>query len=126
VLEDTVLFARCLALQLEMGVGTLADAFARSEALRRARIDAAYKESSAVVKTVLDAGALGHTIKCFVVPYFLAWTRAKRERHFVEDVTSCSLEVGPEREKGLVATYGVPVGAAVAVAAAAWWVVSAT
>jgi len=91
VLEDTVLFARCLARQQELGEGTLKDAFERYEGLRRARIDAAFKESQAVVKTVLDAGWVGHRIKCFVVPWFLWWTRGSREKHFIEDVTTSDL-----------------------------------
>lgn len=91
VLEDTVLFARCLARQQELGDGTFKDAFDAYERLRRARIDAAFKESAAVVKTVQDAGWLGHRIKCFVVPWFLWWTRASREKHFIEDVTTSEL-----------------------------------
>lgn len=91
VLEDTVLFARCVARQQELGTGSLGDAFAAYERLRRARIDAAFVESGAVVKTVQDAGWLGHTIKCFVVPWFLWWTRSKREKHFIEDVTTSDL-----------------------------------
>lgn len=105
VLEDTVLFARCLWAE-----GTVEAAFKRYEALRRPRIDAAFKESQAVVKTVRDAGAVGHRIKCLIVPYFLAFTRKKREKHFIEDVTTCSLE--PEVEK---AGSGVVVPAAVGV-----------
>lgn len=91
VLEDTVLFARCLARQQELGDGELKDAFAKYEGLRRPRIDAAFKESAAVVKTVQDAGWLGHRIKCFVVPWFLWWTRASREKHFIDDVTTSEL-----------------------------------
>lgn len=91
VLEDTVLFARCVARQQELGTGELKDAFAAYEGLRRARIDAAFKESAAVVKTVQDAGWVGHRIKCFVVPWFLWWTRPSREKHFIEDVTTSDL-----------------------------------
>lgn len=91
VLEDTVLFARCLARQQELGTGTFKDAFDAYERLRRDRIDAAFKESAAVVKTVQDAGWVGHRIKCFVVPWFLWWTRASREKHFIEDVTTSDL-----------------------------------
>lgn len=91
VLEDTVLFARSLARQQELGTGTFTDAFAAYERLRRERIDAAFKESGAVVKTVQDAGWLGHTIKCFIVPWFLWFTSGKREKHFVEDVTTSDL-----------------------------------
>lgn len=91
VLEDTVLFARSLARQQELGTGTYSDAFAAYERSRRARIDAAFKESAAVVKTVQDAGWIGHTIKCFIVPWFLWWTRPSREKHFTEDVTTSEL-----------------------------------
>jgi salicylate hydroxylase len=91
VLEDTVLFARCLARQQELGTGTFSDAFEAYERLRRDRINAAFKESGAVVKTVQDAGWLGHKIKCFVVPWFLWFTSGKREKHFAEDVTTSDL-----------------------------------
>ncbi|KAG9664495.1 FAD/NAD(P)-binding domain-containing protein, partial [Aureobasidium melanogenum] len=91
VLEDTVLFARCLARQQELGTGSFSDAFAAYERLRRDRINAAFKESGAVVKTVQDAGWLGHKIKCFVVPWFLWFTSGKREKHFTEDVTTSDL-----------------------------------
>jgi salicylate hydroxylase len=124
VLEDTVLFARCLGLQQDMGTGTLADAFMRYERLRRDRINAAFKESSAVVKTVQDAGVVGHTIKCFVVPYFLAFTRKKREKHFIEDVTTSSLDVTKVEEKTLAQSYAVPAGAVAVLAAAVWWFVA--
>jgi salicylate hydroxylase len=91
VLEDTVLFARCLARQQELGDRGFEDAFAAYERLRRDRINAAFKESGAVVKTVQDAGWLGHKIKCFIVPWFLYFTSGKRERHFTEDVTTSDL-----------------------------------
>ena len=38
-----------------------------------------------------DAGWLGHAIKKNIVPWFLWWTRAKREGHFVEDVTTSDI-----------------------------------
>lgn len=92
VFEDTVIFSRCLAKWLEDGKpGTMKDAFDHYERLRRARIDAAFNESQAVVKTVSDAGWLGHTIKTYVVPWFLWWTRQTREKHFIEDVTTSPL-----------------------------------
>ncbi|KAI5198865.1 hypothetical protein AUEXF2481DRAFT_37139 [Aureobasidium subglaciale EXF-2481] len=91
VLEDTVLFARCVARQQELGTGSFKDAFRAYERLRRDRINAAFKESGAVVKTVQDAGWLGHKIKCFIVPWFLWFTSGKRERHFTEDVTTSDL-----------------------------------
>lgn len=94
VFEDTVLFARCLCRWMELGrPGTMKEgAFDKYELLRRARIDAAFEESKAVVRTVSDAGWLGHTIKTYVVPWFLWWTRGQREKHFVEDVTT--IDVG--------------------------------
>jgi len=112
VLEDTVLFARCVALQQERGGGGLVEAFARYEGLRRTRIEAAFGESLAVVKTVKDAGAVGHRIKCLIVPWFLWWTRAKRERHFVEDVTTCSLEVVGNGDEDGRLPFIVPAAAA--------------
>ena len=93
VFEDTVLFSRCLSRWMELGrPGTMKEgAFDKYETLRRARIDAAFEESKAVVRTVSDAGWLGHTIKTYIVPWFLWWTRAKREKHFIEDVTTSEL-----------------------------------
>jgi salicylate hydroxylase len=44
-----------------------------------------------VVKTVQDTPWLGHKIKMNVVPWYLWWTRAYREKHFVEDVTTCDI-----------------------------------
>ena len=128
VLEDTVLFARCLFEYPNPPTGVdesknteamLASAFARYEALRRPRIEAAFKESAAVVKTVQDAGAVGHRIKCVVVPWFLWFTRAKREKHFIEDVTTCSLE--PEVPKAAIGKVAVPVAAVGAIVAVAAW-----
>ena len=67
------------------------EAFDAYEKLRRARIAAAFEESKSVVATVSDAGWLGHTIKTYVVPWFLWFTRATREKHFVEDVTTTDI-----------------------------------
>ncbi|KAF2702929.1 FAD/NAD(P)-binding domain-containing protein [Pleomassaria siparia CBS 279.74] len=94
VFEDGVLFARCLARWMEKGVGErgeVKEAFNAYERLRRDRIDIAFDESQSVVKTVQDAGWLGHMIKMRVVPWYLWWTRGYREKHFVEDVTTCEL-----------------------------------
>ncbi|WPG98978.1 Hypothetical protein R9X50_00178000 [Acrodontium crateriforme] len=92
VFEDTVLFARCLTRWIEKGKpNTMKEAFDAYEKLRRARIDVAFEESKSVVKTVSDAGWLGHTIKTFVVPWYLWFTRAYREKHFVEDVTTVDI-----------------------------------
>ncbi|KAF2255260.1 FAD/NAD(P)-binding domain-containing protein [Trematosphaeria pertusa] len=94
VFEDGVLFARCLARWMEKGGEKMApvkEAFDAYEKLRRARIETAYDESQSVVKTVLDAGWLGHKIKLNVIPWYLWWTRGYREAHFIEDVTSCEL-----------------------------------
>tara|TARA_R110002003_G_scaffold97_30_gene7985 strand:+ start:12096 stop:13385 length:1290 start_codon:yes stop_codon:yes gene_type:complete len=94
VFEDGVLFARCLARWMEgrrqEGV-PVKDAFDAYEKLRRARIDTAWNESQSVVKTVQDTPWWGHKIKMNVVPWYLWWTRAYREKHFVEDVTTCDL-----------------------------------
>jgi salicylate hydroxylase len=94
VFEDGVLFARCLAKWMESrreeGVA-VKEAFDAYETLRRARIDTAFDESQSVVKTVQDTPWLGHKIKMNVVPWYLWWTRAYREKHFVEDVTSCDI-----------------------------------
>ena len=43
------------------------------------------------MRTVSDAGWLGHTIKTYVVPWFLWWTRSYREKHFIEDVTTTDI-----------------------------------
>lgn len=94
VFEDGVLFARCLARWMqgrrEQGV-PVKEAFDAYEKLRRARIETAWEESQSVVKTVRDTPWWGHWIKMGVVPWYLWWTGAKRERHFVEDVTACEL-----------------------------------
>jgi 2-polyprenyl-6-methoxyphenol hydroxylase-like FAD-dependent oxidoreductase len=94
VFEDGVLFARCLAKWMDgrrqEGV-PVKDAFDAYEKLRRARIDTAWDESQSVVKTVQDTPWWGHKIKMNVVPWYLWWTRAYREKHFVEDVTTCEL-----------------------------------
>ena len=94
VFEDGVLFARCLARWMETGRDEGVppkEAFDAYEKLRRARIDAAFDESQSVVKTVQDTPWLGHKIKMNVVPWYLWWTRSYREKHFVEDVTTCTL-----------------------------------
>lgn len=108
VFEDGVIFARCLGRWMERreevfstsspstsdskeGVPPVKEAFDVYEGLRRARIDAAFEESKGVVRTVQEVGWLGHWIKTGVVPWFLWWTRGGREKHFVEDVTTCAL-----------------------------------
>ena len=94
VFEDGVLFSRCLGRWMEKGRGEAVppkEAFDAYEKLRRGRIDVAYDESQSVVKTVNDAGWLGHKIKTNVIPWYLWWTRGYREAHFIEDVTTCEL-----------------------------------
>ncbi|KAJ4370595.1 hypothetical protein N0V83_005116 [Neocucurbitaria cava] len=92
VFEDGVLFARCLARWMENDDGApVKEAFDAYEKLRRGRIDTAFDESQSVVKTVQDTPWLGHKIKMNVVPWYLWWTRAYREKHFVEDVTTCQI-----------------------------------
>lgn len=94
VFEDGVLFSRCVAKWMENGRGDgvpVKEAFDAYERLRRARIDAAWDESQSVVRTVQDTPWLGHQIKMRVVPWYLWWTRTYREKHFVEDVTTCDL-----------------------------------
>ncbi|KAF2133962.1 FAD/NAD(P)-binding domain-containing protein [Dothidotthia symphoricarpi CBS 119687] len=94
VFEDGVLFSRCVARWMEKGRDAgvpVKEAFDAYERLRRARIDTAFDESQSVVKTVQDAGWLGHKIKMNVVPWYLWWTKGYREQHFVEDVTTCDL-----------------------------------
>jgi salicylate hydroxylase len=94
VFEDGVLFARCLAKWVNekraQGV-PVKEAFDAYEKLRRARIDTAFDESQSVVKTVQNTPWWGHKIKMNVVPWYLWWTRGYREKHFVEDVTTCEL-----------------------------------
>jgi len=65
--------------------------FEAYEKLRRPRIDVAFEESKTVVKTVSDAGWLGHKIKTFIVPWYLWFTKNYREAHFIEDVTRADL-----------------------------------
>jgi salicylate hydroxylase len=94
VFEDGVLFARCLAKWMEgrrqEGV-PVKEAFDAYETMRRARIDTAFDESQSVVKTVQDTPWWGHLLKMNIVPWYLWWTRTYREKHFVEDVTTCEL-----------------------------------
>lgn len=102
VFEDTVLFSRCLCRWMEAGGYSHApvkEAFDAYESLRRARIDAAFEESKSVVRTVSDAGWFGHFIKCLIVPWFLYFTRASREKHFVEDVTTSELSYNPGKKE---------------------------
>jgi 2-polyprenyl-6-methoxyphenol hydroxylase-like FAD-dependent oxidoreductase len=96
VFEDGVLFSRCLARWMEKsgngGDGTpVKEAFDAYEKLRRARIDVAFDESQSVVKTVQEVGWFGHRLKMNIVPWYLWWTRGYREKHFVEDVTTCDI-----------------------------------
>ena len=100
ILEDCVLLARCLLRHQELG-SRIKDAFDAYEALRRTRINAAYKESQGVVNSVRDAGRIGHVIKTLVIPIYLWLSRVTREKHFIEDVTTVPLgggevEAGPE------------------------------
>lgn len=67
------------------------ETFDAYERLRRVRIENAFGESKDVVRTVPDSGWLGHTIKKYVVPWYLWWTRSKRDVHFVEDVSTVDI-----------------------------------
>ena len=70
VFEDTVIFSRCLARWLEKGKpGPVSEAFEAYERLRKPRIAVAFDESQSVLRTVSDAGWLGHTIKTYIVPW---------------------------------------------------------
>lgn len=92
VFEDTVLFSRCLTRWMENGsTAPMSEAFEAYERLRRPRIDIAFEESKSVLRTVKDAGWVGHTIKTYVVPWYLWYTRRYREKHFIEDVTTLEL-----------------------------------
>ncbi|KAK4579887.1 hypothetical protein LTR86_000088 [Recurvomyces mirabilis] len=94
VFEDTVLFSRCLTRWIEKGRpgNNLREPFEAYEALRKKRIEIAFDESKNVVSTVSDAGWVGHTIKTYVVPWFLWFTRGYREKHFIEDVTTVDIK----------------------------------
>lgn len=98
VFEDAVLFSRCLARWLEKGRpggggggGGPGEAFAAYERLRRPRIAAAFDESRAVVGSAAESGWLGHTLRTWVIPWYLWYTRRSRERHFKEDVARVEL-----------------------------------
>ena len=94
VFEDTVFFSRCLTEWIrrgQPGAEGMKLPFEAYEKMRRPRIDSAFEESKEVVKVVLDAGWVGHKIKTFVIPWFMWWTRANREKHFIEDVTTSDL-----------------------------------
>lgn len=66
--------------------------FEAYEKLRRSRIEVAFEESKNVVSTVSDAGWVGHTIKTYVIPWFLWFTSGYRHKHFIEDVTTVSIQ----------------------------------
>jgi len=92
VFEDTVLFSRCLTRWVEKGKpGSMKEAFDAYEKLRRTRIESAFEESKNVVSTVSDAGYIGHTIKTYIIPWYLWFSRTSREKHFVEDVTTVDI-----------------------------------
>lgn len=92
VFEDTVIFSRCLTRWLERaGTGSMEEAFEAYERLRKPRIATAFDESQSVLRTVSDSGWIGHTIKTYVVPWYLWYTRSYREKHFIEDVTTSDL-----------------------------------
>ncbi|QIX01466.1 hypothetical protein AMS68_006983 [Peltaster fructicola] len=92
VFEDTVLFSRCLTRWIEKGKpNTMSEPFAAYDKLRRGRIEVAFEESKNVVSTVSDAGWLGHTIKTYVIPWFLYFTSGYRHKHFIEDVTTVDI-----------------------------------
>jgi len=93
VLEDGILLARCL-LRKQVMQGSIKEAFDAYEKLRRARINSAYEESQAVVNSVKDVGAFGHTLKTFIIPIYLRYSQAQREKHFIEDVTTAPLGFG--------------------------------
>lgn len=71
--------------------GSPKEAFDVYEKLRRPRIETAFDESQHVIRTVQDAGWLGHKVKTYVVPWYLWYTRGYREKHFIEDVTRSEL-----------------------------------
>ncbi|TID23573.1 6-hydroxynicotinate 3-monooxygenase [Venturia nashicola] len=92
VFEDTVLFARSLMRWVELGKPeSMKWAFDKYEALRRARIEIAFDESQSVLTAVSDAGWLKYTIKTYVIPWFIWWSRKNRDKHFIEDVTTSEL-----------------------------------
>ncbi|KAL9111219.1 MAG: hypothetical protein Q9227_004296 [Pyrenula ochraceoflavens] len=87
VLEDGILLARCLSQKQ----GSIKDAFNAYERLRRDRINQAFKESQSVISSVKDIGHVGHTLKTYIIPIFLWYSRKGREAHFIEDVTTSPL-----------------------------------
>ncbi|KXS95055.1 hypothetical protein AC578_3885 [Pseudocercospora eumusae] len=92
VFEDTVLFSRFLTRWLEKGKTTpMKEAFEAYEKFRKPRIASAFEESKNVVSTVSDAGWLGHTIKTFIIPWYLWFSKTGREKHFIEDVTTTDI-----------------------------------
>jgi salicylate hydroxylase len=98
VLEDGILLARCL-LRKQAMQGSIKEAFDAYEKLRRARINSAYRESQEVVNSVKDTGAFGHALKTFIIPIYLRYSRAEREKHFTEDVTTAPLGFGDSPTK---------------------------
>ncbi|KAF1998048.1 hypothetical protein P154DRAFT_604701 [Amniculicola lignicola CBS 123094] len=73
VFKATVLFARCIG---------------RGSSFLGKELMELYDENQSVVKTVLDAGWLGHNIKMRIMSWFLWQTSSVRGEHFVGDFTS--------------------------------------
>ena len=97
VLEDGVLFARCLS-RIQTMQGSIEDAFNAYERLRRGRINTAFTESQNVVKSVRDAGWFGDKLRALIIPWYLKFSRSHREKHFIEDVTTSPLGFGDSTE----------------------------
>ena len=92
VFEDTVLFSRCLTRWIEKGrPNSMREPFDAYETLRRPRIEDAFEESKNVIKTVSEVGWLGHYLKTTIVPWYLWFSSGKRQKHFLEDVTTTDI-----------------------------------
>ena len=72
----------------------IGEVFEAYERLRRARVQAACKESMAVVSSVKETSRFGFWLKTCIIPVFLRLGRAKRQKHFEEDITRSDLGIG--------------------------------
>ena len=82
-IEDAVLFAHILS---HLSSSPITDIIARYEALRKPRMDEAFREAAYRWETTKDAGWIAFKLKEWLTPWFLWWTQGRREKGFAEDV----------------------------------------
>ena len=88
-LEDVVLFTRILSYH---GTKTLEQIFEKYEEVRRKRIDEAYDEATFRWETVKDKGWFGIRMVEILTPWFLWWTKSRRDASFATDMATVELD----------------------------------